>query len=94
MHNPSKQKSKKWIENYHAYKIAHFIERIIVPEANNLVITVHRDNLYIWDNFQKDDCQTVKEIDIPDELVKKAVEFMKAKNDLLPQFKKLIKENS
>ena len=67
------------------------IKRILIPEKNNLVITLDGKNFYIWDNFQKDDCETVKEIEIPDELVEKAVNFMKSRNSLLKQFRKFIK---
>lgn len=69
------------------------IQRILVPEANNLVITTQENNLYVWDNFKKgEDCQTVKEIDIPDELVEKAISFMKDRNSLLEQFGKFTED--
>jgi len=69
------------------------IQRILIPEANNLVITPHEDYLYVWDNFQKtNDCETVKEIEIPDKLVAKALDFMKSKNYLLEEFQKFTKE--
>ncbi|HEY0089619.1 MAG: hypothetical protein A2V72_01025 [Candidatus Nealsonbacteria bacterium RBG_13_37_56] len=67
------------------------IKRIFIPEANNLVITPHENNLFIWDNFQKDDCEIVKEIEIPDELVEKAIGLMESRKSLLKEFRKFIR---
>ena len=64
------------------------INRIVVPEANNLVITVHGENIYVWDNFQKEkreDYEVVKEIDIPDELIARLRGLMELHKSLVPQ---------
>lgn len=66
------------------------IKRILIPEANNLVITPHNDILYVWDEFKMDDYEVVKEIEVPDELVKEAIEFMNVKKKLFPAFRELI----
>lgn len=71
------------------------IQRTVVPEANNLVITIetesHGKNVYVWDNFEKDEtCKLVKEINIPDELVQQVIGFVCRKNELAINFEKFL----
>jgi hypothetical protein len=54
------------------------IKRILVPDAANLVITPHRDQVYAWTEF-KGEYQVVKEIEVPDELVEKVLAFVQIK---------------
>ncbi len=71
------------------------IYRIVVPEANNLAITVDEHNtgkhLYIWENFKRDEtCKVIKEIQIPDELVKQITEFMKKREEIASQLENFL----
>lgn len=72
------------------------IKRIVVPEANNLAVTIDTrntgKNIYIWENFERDHtCIVVKEILIPDEFVREIVEFMREKNELASQLEQYLK---
>ena len=65
-------------------------ERILIPEANNLVITLDNKRVFVWEGFKEEDCTTVKEIDIPDELVSRLIQFMKDGNELFPQIEQIL----
>lgn len=68
------------------------IKRIIVPEANNLVITPHKGQIYVFTGL-KGDHEEIAEVDVPDELVNKALAFHHAKvefNLLRNKFEALI----
>jgi hypothetical protein len=54
------------------------IKRILVPDAANLVITPHGDQVYAWTGFTGE-YQVVKEIEVPDELVEEALAFVQVK---------------
>lgn len=56
------------------------IKRIFVPEADNLVITPHRNQVYAWTGFKVEEYTVIKEIEVPDELVKQALAFVEMKN--------------
>ncbi len=63
------------------------IERIVVPELNNLAITIDGNNLYFHENFKiNDSCKKKGGIELPDDLVKKAVWFMNLKKELIADF--------
>lgn len=69
------------------------IKRIFVPEADNLVITPHRNQIYAWTGFDRE-YKVIKEIEVPDELVKEALAFAKMKNKfdgLREKFEELLK---
>ncbi len=71
------------------------IQRIVVPEANNLAITIDDKQLYICDEFKMDEsCVKVGDVEIPDALVQKAVDWMKQKAELALQFKGFFKEEA
>jgi hypothetical protein len=58
------------------------VKRIIIPEVNNLAITSHDDQIYIYSGYQmKDETKKVKEIEVPDELVQKAIEYGRVQDD-------------
>ena len=68
------------------------IKRILVPEANNLVITINERNLYVWENFEWDaECEVRHQIDIPDDLVQKAIDFMNGKKELIEKLQSYLK---
>lgn len=70
------------------------VKRIFVPDADNLVITPHRDQVYAWTGFEGEECTVIKEIEVPDELVEEALAFVKVKNKfngLKEKFEELIK---
>lgn len=57
-------------------------KRIIIPELNNLAITVHDDQIYVYSGFEmSDDCKVLKEIDVPTELAEHALQYKKAQDD-------------
>ncbi len=63
---------------------------VLIPEANNLAITPHQNNLFVRDGFLAEkDCMVLREVDVPDDLVKKAIEFMKLRNELRPKFEEI-----
>jgi len=69
------------------------IKRIFVPDADNLVITPHQNQVYAWTGFDRE-YKVIKEIEVPDELVKEALAFVKIKNKfdgLKEKFEALLK---
>lgn len=70
------------------------VKRLVVPEANNLTITIDEANIYVFDNFNYNDpeenCTLEREIDIPEKLVARALLFMAAKNRLQKRFERII----
>ncbi len=70
-------------------------KRILIPEKNNLVITPHEEEIYIWEGFEFDkrDCKKIREIEIPSELVERALSFLQQKKEfyqLKDEFEKLL----
>jgi hypothetical protein len=58
------------------------VKRIIIPEMNNLAITPHDDQIYVYTGYEiKDETKKVKEIEVPDELVQKTLEYERAQYD-------------
>jgi len=58
----------------------HYINRLVVEEANNLAITPHENEVYAFTGFDlKDEHEMLSEVEVPDELVEKAVAFVRVK---------------
>jgi hypothetical protein len=58
------------------------VKRIIIPEVGNLAITLHGDQIYVFSGYEMDDeSKRVKEIEVPNELVQKAIACKKAQDD-------------
>lgn len=57
------------------------VKRILVPEADNLVITPYKGEIYVANGFDDSNAKLIKEIEIPDELVQKALEFVRMKDE-------------
>ena len=70
------------------------IKRILVPERNNLIITIYNHHLYVLANFTRTDYTTLKEIDLPEEFINEAIEFMHREKELTGKFKGLFSDNS
>jgi hypothetical protein len=69
------------------------IKRIFIPDADNLVITPHNKQVYAWTGFEGE-YTIIKEIEVPDELVKEALAFVRMKNKfdgLKEKFEALLK---
>lgn len=84
-----------------AERMGRQVRKILIPDANNLVVTVDVDNnhLSVSDGFEKKEtdasgrvsCSVLKEIDVSDEFVEKATIFMEAEDCLKQTFKETIK---
>lgn len=75
-----------------SHGFTHEVKRILVPEADNLVITPHEGQVYAWVGFEGE-YEVVKEIEVPDELVEKALAFTRVKkkfDELEEDFKALL----
>jgi hypothetical protein len=57
------------------------VKRLVVEERDNLAITPHHDNqVYAFTGFNlKDGCEVIGEVEVPDELVEKALAFVRIK---------------
>ncbi len=62
-----------------------FGKRIIVPEHNNLAITIYDGRLTVFDGYEKDENTKViiEEIEVAEDLIQVALDFIKAKKALL-----------
>ena len=66
----------------YAHGHGQMIKRIIIPEVDNLAITPHGDQIYVFSGYEIDDeSKRIKEIEVPDELVQKAIAYKKARDD-------------
>jgi len=55
-------------------------KRLVVREKNNLTITVHDNKVFVITDFKLHGSYTIlREVDVPDELIKKALAFVRAK---------------
>lgn len=66
------------------------IDRILIPDANNLAVTIISEEalMLLWDNFEEDEyCTTIREIDIPDDIVREFTDFLAQKNLLAEKAK-------
>lgn len=76
-----------------SHRMTYEIKRIFVPDADKLVITPHHNQVYAWTGFNREH-RVIKEIEVPDELVKEALAFAKMKNKfdgLKEKFEELLK---
>ena len=65
-----------------AHRCGQKIKRIIIPELDNLAITLHEEQIFVTKNHaMKDNCEKIKEVDVPDELVEQALQYLKVQND-------------
>lgn len=56
------------------------VKRLVVEERDNLAITPHDNQVYAFTGFDlKDGCEVIGEVEVPDELVEKALAFIRAK---------------
>ena len=56
------------------------VKRLVVEEKNNLAITPHDNQVYAFTGFDlKNDCEVIGEVEVPDELVEKALAFVRIK---------------
>lgn len=63
-----------------AHSYGYTVKRLVVEEADNLAITPHDNQVYAFTGFNlKDDCKVIGEVEVPDELVEKALTFVRAK---------------
>lgn len=59
------------------------VRRLVVKEKDLLAITVHNNEVFAMQNFKiDDDCKIIGEVEVPDELVEKALAFVRAKTEL------------
>ena len=75
---------KAQIINEHAtdfiHDIEYYITRIVIPEKNNLVITLNKGHLYISDNFKMGgrNKEIISEFEIPESMVNEIIDIMNA----------------
>jgi hypothetical protein len=72
---------------------SHTVKRILVPDADNLVITPHEGEVYAWTGGLEGEYEVIGEVDVPDELVVRALAFARAKKEfdsLVKRFEGLI----
>ncbi|OGY54040.1 MAG: hypothetical protein A3B15_00095 [Candidatus Buchananbacteria bacterium RIFCSPLOWO2_01_FULL_45_31] len=61
------------------------IKRLVVEEASNLAITLFDGQVHAFTGFnlkEEDGCEVIGEIEAPDELIEKALAFIRAKDEL------------
>lgn len=58
-----------------------YIKRIIVEEKDNLAITPHNNEVYVFTGFNLKKCEVLGEVEVPDVLVEQAHAFAKAKKE-------------
>ncbi len=70
------------------------VKRLVVEERDNLAITPHNNQVYAFTGFDlKGNCEVIGEVEVPDELVEKALTFIRVKaefDDLKGSFKALL----
>lgn len=57
------------------------IKRIILPELNNLTITFHEDQIYVFE-MQDSEYEKIVEVDVPQEIIDIALQYNKIKTKL------------
>jgi len=60
---------------------SHTVRRILVPDADNLVITPHEEEVYAWTGGLEGEYEVIGEVEVPDELVERALAFARAKQE-------------
>lgn len=69
------------------------VVRIVIPEKDNLAITLFDGTLYVFDNFKMDDsCVILKIIDVQKELVEKAIALKKAHDSAKESFEEIFED--
>lgn len=70
------------------------VKRLVVEEKDNLAITPHNDQVYVFTGFNLDaDCEIIGEVEVSNELVEEALAFIRAKAELnshMDSFKALL----
>lgn len=69
------------------------IKRLVIESKDNLAITPHNNEILVFTGFKLSDGEIIGEVEIPDELVEKALAFIKAKaefDSLKSEFEALI----
>lgn len=59
--------------------------RLLIPDANNLLVWLHQKNVCIEANFDPDkseEYQVEREVDLPDDLVKALLDFQQTRQTL------------
>jgi hypothetical protein len=77
------------------HEMGYNIKRILIPEANNLAITPHNGEVFVFEFEPEREYNVLKEIEVPDELVQEAVAFLQRKkefNSLIKQFEMLLEK--
>ena len=57
------------------------IKRLVIEGENNLAITPHNDQLYAFTGYDLKRGEVVEEVEVPDEVVKKAINFINSQNE-------------
>ena len=66
-----------------AHNAGHRIKRLIIEGADNLAIAIYRDRVIVLENFKLDgDCEVLGEVEVTDQLVKKAQALLRAQKRL------------
>ena len=60
------------------------MERILIPEIN-LAISFEGSSVMVTDEYTNKDYDTLREVDVSDELVKEVQQLLKLNEDLVPQ---------
>lgn len=61
----------------------HNLKRLVIEEAGNLAIALYDDKIFILTDFKiNSGCQVIGEVEVPDELVAKALAFVSAREEL------------
>lgn len=56
------------------------VRRLVIEEKDNLAITPYNDRVYAFTGFDLDDgCKIIGEVDVPDELIEKALTLIRVK---------------
>lgn len=62
------------------------VKRLVIPEAGNLVVTVHNGEVHILDGFDRlQECKILEEVDVSDDFVARAKKFVKVRKTLLEE---------
>ena len=62
-----------------AHRQATHVTSIVIPEADNLVITIYYGILFVETAKMGPKCEVLAEIDFPDELVRKAIDWRESR---------------
>ena len=69
------------------------IKSIVIPDMNNLAITVHEDEVYLQPNFSLEtEHKKLGEIKVPDDFAEMVTEFGKTRKKIIMDFFRLTGE--